>query len=97
MSIKSNDKKRARINTMRTFLNEFDYEGKDRSVVYPQTRCSFSAAEIPSRTDMGSARPDGTVVRVVPARRPAGRPRRASRAPGRQRHPLPHHHASRPN
>jgi polyphosphate kinase 2 len=34
-SIKSNDKKRARINAMRFFLNQFDYENKDASVVYP--------------------------------------------------------------
>jgi polyphosphate kinase 2 len=34
-SIKSNDKKRARINAMRFFLNQFDYENKDSSVVYP--------------------------------------------------------------
>ena len=33
-SIKSNDKKRARINAMRFFLNRFDYEDKDTSVVY---------------------------------------------------------------
>ena len=33
-SIKSNDKKRARINAMRFFLNQFDYEGKDSSVVH---------------------------------------------------------------
>ena len=33
-SIKSNDKKRARINAMRFFLNQFDYEDKDPSVVY---------------------------------------------------------------
>ncbi|MGV1010138.1 MAG: polyphosphate kinase 2 [Dermatophilaceae bacterium] len=33
-SIKSNDKKRARINAMRFFLHQFDYEGKDTSVVY---------------------------------------------------------------
>ncbi len=33
-SIKSNDKKRARINAMRFFLNQFDYEDKDTSVVY---------------------------------------------------------------
>ncbi|WP_051208075.1 polyphosphate kinase 2 [Propionicicella superfundia] len=32
--IRSNDKKRARINTMRFFLNQFDYEGKDPSVVF---------------------------------------------------------------
>ena len=32
--IKSNDKKRARINAIRTFLNQFDYEGKDDSVVH---------------------------------------------------------------
>jgi polyphosphate kinase 2 (PPK2 family) len=33
--VKSNDKKRARINAMRFFLNQFDYEGKDTSIVYP--------------------------------------------------------------
>ncbi|MGO4957361.1 polyphosphate kinase 2 [Luteococcus sp. Sow4_B9] len=33
-SIKSNDKKRARINAMRFFLNQFDYDGKDTSVVH---------------------------------------------------------------
>lgn len=32
--VKSNDKKRARINAMRAYLNQFDYEGKDESVVY---------------------------------------------------------------
>jgi polyphosphate kinase 2 len=32
--VRSNDKKRARINAMRFFLNQFDYEGKDPSVVY---------------------------------------------------------------
>jgi polyphosphate kinase 2 (PPK2 family) len=31
--IRSNDKKRARINAMRFFLNQFDYEGKDTAVV----------------------------------------------------------------
>ncbi|WP_040155227.1 polyphosphate kinase 2 [Mobilicoccus massiliensis] len=34
-TIKSNDKKRARINAMRFFLNQFDYEGKDTEVVFP--------------------------------------------------------------
>ncbi len=34
MTIKSNDKKRARINAMRFFLNKFDYPDKDTSVVY---------------------------------------------------------------
>jgi polyphosphate kinase len=33
-SIKSNDKKRGRINAMRFFLNQFDYADKDHSVVY---------------------------------------------------------------
>jgi polyphosphate kinase len=32
-SIKSNDKKRARINAMRYFLSQFDYEGRDDNVV----------------------------------------------------------------
>ena len=34
ITIKSNDKKRARLNAMRFFLNQFDYEGKDNSVVF---------------------------------------------------------------
>ena len=34
-SIKSNDKKRARINAMRFFLDQFDYEDKDPDIVYP--------------------------------------------------------------
>ncbi|GAA0035625.1 MULTISPECIES: polyphosphate kinase 2 [Brevibacterium] len=34
ITIKSNDKKRARLNAMRYFLNQFDYAGKDTSVVY---------------------------------------------------------------
>ena len=34
MTIKSNDKKRARINAMRAFLHQFDYEGKDTAVVH---------------------------------------------------------------
>src|SRR6476469_8665900 len=34
ITIRSNDKKRARINAMRAFLNQFDYEGKDHTVVY---------------------------------------------------------------
>ena len=32
-TIKSNDKKRARVNAMRAFLTRFDYEGKDEAVV----------------------------------------------------------------
>ncbi len=35
MQVKSNDKKRARINAMRAFLHQFDYEDKDHDVVYP--------------------------------------------------------------
>ena len=34
ITIKSNDKKRARINAIRHFLNQFDYEGRDNSVVF---------------------------------------------------------------
>lgn len=34
LTIRSNDKKRARLNAMRAFLHQFDYEGKDHSVVY---------------------------------------------------------------
>src|SRR3954452_12200550 len=32
-TVKSNDKKRARINAMRAFLHRFDYEGKDAGIV----------------------------------------------------------------
>ena len=32
--VKSNDKKRGRINAMRAYLNQFEYEGKDTSVVH---------------------------------------------------------------
>jgi polyphosphate kinase 2 len=34
ITIKSNDKKRARLNAMRYFLNQFDYDGKDTGVVH---------------------------------------------------------------
>ena len=34
ITIKSNDKKRGRINAIRAFLNQFDYEGKDTDVVF---------------------------------------------------------------
>jgi len=33
-TIKSNDKKRARLNAMRFFLNQYDYEDKDTAIVY---------------------------------------------------------------
>jgi polyphosphate kinase len=33
ITVKSNDKKRARLNAMRYFLNQVDYDGKDQSVV----------------------------------------------------------------
>ena len=36
--IKSNDKKRGRINAIRYFLNQFDYEGKDSQVVFTPDR-----------------------------------------------------------
>ena len=32
--VKSNDKKRARINAIRAFLHQFDYEGRDDSVIF---------------------------------------------------------------
>ena len=34
ITIRSNDKKRARLNAMRAFLSKFDYDGRDDSVVY---------------------------------------------------------------
>ena len=48
-TVKSNDKKRARVNAMRCFLNLFDYAGKDRQVVFPPddkiVRRGYSAAD----------------------------------------------------
>ncbi|MFF0903798.1 UNVERIFIED_CONTAM: polyphosphate kinase 2 [Kocuria sp. CPCC 205316] len=35
ITVKSNDKKRARLNAMRVFLTQFDYQDKDSAVVYP--------------------------------------------------------------
>ncbi|NLJ52925.1 MAG: polyphosphate kinase 2 [Intrasporangiaceae bacterium] len=35
LTVKSNDKKRGRINALRAFLDQFDYAGKDTSVVFP--------------------------------------------------------------
>ena len=35
LSIKSNDKKRGRVNALRAYLNQFDYADRDDSVVYP--------------------------------------------------------------
>jgi polyphosphate kinase len=35
LSIKSNDKKRGRVNALRAYLNQFEYAGRDDSVVYP--------------------------------------------------------------
>lgn len=32
--VKSNDKKRGRLNAMRAFLHQFDYDGKDTDVVF---------------------------------------------------------------
>ena len=38
-TIKSNDKKRGRVNAMRAFLHQFDYDGKDPDIVYaPDTK-----------------------------------------------------------
>jgi polyphosphate kinase 2 len=35
ITVKSNDKKRARLSAMRVFLDQFDYQDKDPAVVYP--------------------------------------------------------------
>ena len=32
--MKSNDKKRARVNALRAFLHQFDYQDKDHDVVF---------------------------------------------------------------
>ncbi|GAA1758769.1 hypothetical protein GCM10009767_17480 [Kocuria aegyptia] len=34
-TVRSNDKKRARLNAMRFFLDQFDYQDKHPKVVYP--------------------------------------------------------------
>ena len=42
--IKSDDKRRARLNCMRHFLNELDYPNKDKSVVYkPDAKIAMTA------------------------------------------------------
>ena len=33
ITVRSNDKKRARLNAMRFFLSQFEYDGKDHAVV----------------------------------------------------------------
>jgi hypothetical protein len=43
--------KRARINGMRFFLNQFEYEGKDLSVVYPADSLIVQRGGTRSRTD----------------------------------------------
>jgi hypothetical protein len=50
-SVKSNDKKRARINAMRFFLSQFEYEARTRPWSSPRTRCSCSAAGTRARTE----------------------------------------------
>ncbi len=45
--IKSNDKKRGRVEAMRHVLSRFDYEGKDRELVRaPDPRIVGSAASV---------------------------------------------------
>ena len=50
-SVKSNDKKRARLNTMRHFLSQFDYEDKDSTWSAIRIRSSSSGASTPSETE----------------------------------------------
>ena len=50
--VKNNDKKRGRINAMRAYLNQFDYEGKDESVVFaPDPKIVSRAKETPEDRD----------------------------------------------
>ena len=51
-SIKSNDKKRARINAMRFFLNQFDYEDRNPEVVYPADKLWSNADVMRSTSKM---------------------------------------------
>jgi polyphosphate kinase 2 (PPK2 family) len=53
-SIKGNDKKRARLNAMRFFLNQFDYEDKNPEVVYPADNCWSNADVTPSTSKIFS-------------------------------------------
>ncbi len=48
--IRSNDKKRCRINAMRFYLNQFDYDGKNPEVVYP----ADPTIVIPAREEIGA-------------------------------------------
>ena len=65
--VKSNDKKRARLNCMLHFLNSLDYPGKDRSVVHPPNPLIVGkAGHVIHKTDhiLGSAlHPDSRKAR----------------------------------
>jgi polyphosphate kinase 2 len=90
-TIRSNDKKRARINAMRFFLNQFDYEGKDTNVVYAPDPNIVSRGgsrqedRPPSGQDSGRSVSwtDGTAESSVG--HACGRPRPARRAHARGR------------
>lgn len=50
--VKSNDKKRGRINAMRAYLNQFQYEGRDDSVVFdPDPKIVSRAKDTPDARD----------------------------------------------
>lgn len=70
ITIKSNDKKRARINAMRYVLSKFEYTGKDHAVVGSRTRGSSSGAGTRSAT---SRRPSPRGCPATGCARAAGR------------------------
>ena len=61
--LKSNDKKRARVNAMRHILGKFDYDGKDHEVV-GQARPPHRRTR-PARHRLIPGRPEGGCVRFV--------------------------------
>ena len=64
-SIKSNDKKRARINAMRFFLNQFDYEDKNSRLSTRPTNCWCNADVMPSTSKIITQSIDQRAVRCT--------------------------------
>ncbi len=57
-TVKSNDKKRARINAMRHFLSRFDYEGKDWDAIGEPDKHLIGPPSVLSEHDPNSIYPE---------------------------------------
>ena len=81
MTVKSNDKKRARINAMRHFLSRFDYDGKDATSSAHPTPRSSSGDATPSATEGRDGASDHLLFNLRADTRPVtGLPRSGRRA-----------------